>query len=136
MVFDVNCKLREEISLIDVHAAKPIVVGDGLDALDRQDFVAVRDGHGLNQPDTVGNYQTVGTGNFRTAAERAPDHSEEHEENQRDGEGADGEDQADLLAKEIGKNEPAKFHAAPPAITLSGEDLPSTRTPFTRWRVV
>src|SRR6266404_3190672 len=136
VVFNVNGKLREEIFLLDVHAAKPIVVGDGLDALNRQDFVAVRDGHGLNQPDPVGNYQTVGTGNFRTAAESALHHGEKHEENQRDGEGANGKDQTNLLAKEIGEDEPAKFHAAPPAMTVCGEALPSTRMPFSRCRVV
>src|SRR6266849_103897 len=136
VVFDVNGKLREEIFLIDVHAAKPIVVGDGLDPLDGQDCVAVCDGYGLNQPDPVGNYQTVGAGNFRASAESALHHGEEHEKNQRDGEGADGKDQTDFLAKEIGKDEPAEFHAAPPAITVCGEALPSTRTPFSRCRVV
>src|SRR6266403_114491 len=136
VVFNVNGKLREEIFLIDVYAAKPIVVGDGLDALNRQDFVAVRDGHGLNQPDAVGNYQAVGAGNFRAAAESAFHHGEKHKENQSDGEGANGKDQTNLLAKEIGENEPAKFHAAPPAITVCGEALPSTRTPFSRCRVV
>src|SRR6266404_2955363 len=136
VVFDVNGKLREEIFLLDVHAAEPIVVSDGLDALNRQDFVAVRDGHGLNQPDPVGNYQTVGAGNFRAAAESALHHGEKHEENQRDGEGANGKDQTNLLAKEIGEDEPAKFHAAPPAMTVCGEALPSTRMPFSRCRVV
>src|SRR6267378_5789750 len=136
VVFDVNCKLREEIFLLDVYAAEPIVVGDGLDARDGQDFVPVCDGHGLNQPDAVGNHQAVSTGNLRAAAESALHHGEKHKENQSDGEGADGEDQSDFLAKEIGKDEPAKFHAAPPAMTLCGEDLPSTRTPFSRWRVV
>src|SRR6266849_1389498 len=136
VVFDVNGKLREEIFLVDIYTAKPIVVGDGLNALDGQDFVAVRDGHGLNQPDSVGNDQTVGAGNFRAAAERALHHREKHEENQSDGERADGKDQTDFLAKEIGEDEPTKFHAAPPAITVCGEALPSTRTPFSRCRVV
>src|SRR5882724_4696505 len=36
VVFDVNGKLREEILLFDVHAAKPVVVGDGLHTRDRQ----------------------------------------------------------------------------------------------------
>src|SRR6266404_1554073 len=136
VVFNVNGKLREEIFLVDIYTAKPIVVGDGLNARDGQDFVAVRDGHGLNQPDAVGNDQTVGTGNFRAAAESALHHGEEHEKNQRNSEGADGQDQADLLAKEIGKDEPAEFHAAPPAITVCGEAFPSMRTPFSRCRVV
>src|SRR6267378_2125633 len=136
LVFGVNGKLRKEIFLFDVHTAKPVIVGDGLHARDRQDFVPVCDGHGLNQPDAVGNHQAVSAGNFRAAAESALHHSEKHKENQSDGERADGEDQSDFLAKEIGKDEPAKFHAAPPAMTLCGEDLPSTRTPFSRWRVV
>src|SRR5882724_5949286 len=136
VVFDVNGELREEIFLFDVHAAKPVVVGDGLHARDGQDFVPVGDGHGLNEPDAVGDHQAVSAGNLRAAAESASYHGEKHEKNQRDGEGADGEDQTDLLAKEIGEDEPAKFHAAPPAITVSGEALPSTRTPFSRCRVV
>src|SRR5712664_3009647 len=84
VVFDVNGKLREEIFLIDVHAAKPIIVSDGLDARDGQNFVAVRDGHRLNQPDAVGNHQAVGAGNLRTAAESTSYHGEKHEKNQRD----------------------------------------------------
>ena len=136
VVFDVNGKLREEIFLLDVYAAEPIVVGDGLDARDGQDFVPVCDGHGLNQPDAVGNHQAVGAGNLRAAAESALHHGEKHKENQSDGERADGKDQTDFLAKEIGEDEPAEFHAAPPAITVCGEALPSTRTPFSRCRVV
>src|SRR5712664_238415 len=136
VVFDVNGKLREEILLLDVHAAQPVVVGDGLHARDRQDLVPVCDGHGLNQPDAVGNHQAVSAGNLRAAAESALHHGEKHKENQSNGERADGKDQTDFLAKEIGEDEPAEFHAAPPAITVCGEALPSTRTPFSRCRVV
>src|SRR6266436_2908040 len=136
LIFRVDYKLRKEILLILINTAEPVIVRDGLDARNRKDFVAMGNRHQLRQTDAADDDQAVRAGDFRAAAEGALHHGKKREENQCDGKRSDGEDEPNLFAEEIGENQAAEFHAAPPARTACLDLPPSMSTPFSRCSVV
>ena len=79
-------------------------MGDGLDAGNAKDFVAIGERQRLNDGNAVDDHETVGTGDIGAAIESAAHDGEEREEKERDGEGADGQDEAKLFAEEVGEN--------------------------------
>ena len=56
LIFGVDHKLGEEVLLILIDAAEPIVVRKRLDALDGQNLVPIRERNGLNEPRPVDNH--------------------------------------------------------------------------------
>src|SRR5207247_2560219 len=73
---------------------------------------------------------------FRAAAEGALHHGKKREQDQSDCKRADRKHEANLLAEQIGEDQAAEFHAAPPAITGCLDFPPSMSTPFSRCSVV
>ncbi len=71
LIFDVDRKLREEILFVLIDAAEPVVVSDGFDAGDGEDFVAVGDGQRLNDGRAVDYHEAVCAGYFHAAAKGA-----------------------------------------------------------------
>src|SRR5262249_18457132 len=112
VIFHVDYKLGKEILLILVDAAEPVIVSDSLDARNSRDFVVVGDGHKVHQAHSVDHDQPVGAGNFDAAIKGAPHDGQKRKENQGDCKRPDGQNQANLFAKQICKNQPAEFHAA------------------------
>src|SRR5215467_9273642 len=133
--FRIDDELREKILLILIDPAEPVVVRDIAYAGDAQDLVPVGKRNQVDDRGAVDRDQAVGTGQLRVAEERAAHDGEKREQKQRHRERPDGQKQAHLLAKEVGKNQPAKLHATPPAMTFGcacSSLLPSTSTPFSR----
>src|SRR5205085_11929165 len=85
-----------------------------------------------NDGDAYDDHQTVGAGDVRAPPEGALYDREEREQKQRDREGADRENEPDFFAEEIGQNQAAEVHAAPPASAPWRSWLPSTSRPFSR----
>src|SRR5258707_7514130 len=84
----------------------------------------------------VNNPRAMITRQFGAAAERALDHRQEREKEQRHRKGTDRKNQANLLAKEIGEVQAVNFQAAPPAMTGCLDLPPSMSTPFSRCSVM
>src|SRR5258708_23005745 len=92
--------------------------------------------HSVNETRGVDDHEAVRSGEFRAAAEGALHHRKEREKEQRHRKRADGRNQTGFLAKEVGEDQSAVFHAAPPAITGCLDFPPSMSTPFSRCSVV
>ena len=118
LIFGVDDELWKEVPFILIDAAEPVIVRNGFDAGNGQDFVAVGDRQQLHKPSTANDDQAVRACNLFPAAESALHHCQKREKEQSDGEGADGQDQANFFAKQIGEDQAAEFHAAPPASTV------------------
>src|SRR5256886_9670975 len=106
-----DCDWSSDVCSSDL-ATEPMIVRDILYARNCADFVCVGNGHKVHQANPVDDHQPIGAGDFDAAIEGAPYDGQEREEDERDREGANGQNQADLFAEEVGENEPAESHAA------------------------
>ncbi len=68
LIFRVYHELWEEVFLILIDAAEPVVVGDGFDSWDAQDLITVRKGNRLDDGDAVDGHKAIRTGNIGAAA--------------------------------------------------------------------
>src|SRR6202007_622096 len=126
LIFRVNHELREEVLLVLIDAAKPVIVRDGLHSRNAQDLIAVREGKRLDDRNAVDDYETVRAGDMRSAAERPLHHRQESEEKQRYCKRSHRQNRAHFLAPQIRKYQVKKFHAMLPTRP------PSTSTPLLR----
>src|SRR5580704_10731202 len=108
LVLGIDGELREEVLLILVDAAEPIVVCYRDNTWDAQDFVSVVERQRLNDRRAIDDDEPVGTSDVGAAAERALDDREKRKQEERDGEGSDSQDQANLFAEEIREDESSK----------------------------
>src|SRR6185437_14434198 len=130
---NINGKLGEEISLILVHTTKPVGVRNPFHAGHATYLVHVGKRQGLDDGNTIDDYQAISACNLHTSAECCFYNSKEAKEHQRNRERADRERQPQLLAKQVGKHQSAELHRAPPE---KASNFPaSTRTPLSRWSV-
>src|SRR5208282_1589163 len=136
LIFRVDDELGEEVFLFDVGAAEPVVVSDGLDAGNAEDFVTVGEGKRIDDGSAVDDDEAVRAGHIGAAVEGVTHNGKKDEEKESYGEGADGEKEANLFAHQICPDDTGEFHATPPAATWWGNLEPSTRTPLSRCNVV
>src|SRR5215468_3010807 len=101
LILRIDDELREEVLLVDVGTAEPVVVRDSLDSRNAEDFVAVGKRDRIDDGSAVNDDEAIGAGEIG-AAEGVANHTQKGEEKQRDREGRDGEQQAHLLAKQVG----------------------------------
>src|SRR5215470_1259267 len=119
LILRVDYELRKEIFFVLIDPPEPVIVSDHLHARNTQDFVAIGQRQRIDDRGPIDNHQAICTSNIGSAAKRIAHHSEESEQEEGDGERADGQKEAELFAKEIGDDQAAEFHAAPPAATPS-----------------
>ena len=89
LVFNINGELGEEILLILVDAAEPIVMGDGFHAGDAKDLVAIGHRQRLDDSDFVDDIEAVHAGQIHALVKCAMDDYEKSKEEERNGERAD-----------------------------------------------
>lgn len=95
-----NCG-KKFFVLID--AAKPIVVSDSLDSRNALNLVAIG-GKRLNDRYAIDRDEAIRSCNISATIESSSNYSKERKEKERNGEGADGENQSKFLAKEVSEN--------------------------------
>src|SRR5579864_6061719 len=134
-VIDVHCELGKEIPFVLIDTAKPIGICEFLHAGNSPDLIRIRQRQGLDNGRAIDDHQTVGASNINAAAEREAYHCEHSKQKQCDGKRSNREDEAYLLAKQVGANQSQKFHRAPPLETVCRRSA-STSTPFSRCNVV
>ena len=116
--------LGEEIALVLVNAAEPGGVGDRLDPGKSKEPVPIGEWQGEDQGDRVDHVEPVGAGGAGAALKTHPESRQKTEQEERHQERADGQRRPDLLAAQIGPDQPEGLHA--PALTAS------IRTPLSR----
>ncbi len=124
LIFRVDHELGEEVFFFNIGPAKPVVVGDDLDAGNAEDLVAIGKRDEVDDRGAVDDDEAIRPGHIGAAVEGVAHDGKKGEQEQRDGERADGEEQANFLAKQIRPDDARKFHATPPAVTLCGDLRP------------
>src|SRR5262249_2814568 len=99
LILGVDRELREKVFLILIDAAKPVVVGHGLNTRNARNLVAIRKRNRLNDGDAINGDQAAGAGKLCATGESLLHNREKGEQKQRHREGPQGEKQADLLAE-------------------------------------
>src|ERR1700730_4195093 len=77
LIFDIDDKLWKKVFFVLIHTAKPIIVSDGFDIGDTQNFVAIGEGQRLHDGNAVDNDKAIGAGYVRATAKSVLDDSEE-----------------------------------------------------------
>src|SRR5258708_170814 len=101
LIFWINDELREEILLVLINAAKPIVVSNSFDALNAQYFVAIGERNGVDKTGAVDDYQAIRASQLGATAEGALYDGQEGEQKKRHGKRSDCQNQPHFLAKQI-----------------------------------
>lgn len=118
LIFWINHELRKKVSLVLINAAEPIIVSDLFDAGNPEDFVAISQWNGIDDGRPVDHHEAVRARNVGSAVKGIADDSKEDKEEQRHGKRTDRQQQANLFAKKIRKDNAREFHAAPPAVVI------------------
>src|SRR5208282_3101358 len=108
LVFRVDHELREKVLGILIYAAEPVVVRDVLYARNTQDLVPVRQRNRIDDRGAIDGDKAIRTHHVRSPTERIVHHSQQRKQKQRHRERTDGQNQASLLAKQIGQNQSAE----------------------------
>ena len=114
LVFGVDHELREKILVVLIHAAEPVIVGDRLHSGNAQDFVAIGKWNWIDDGGAVDDDQAVGAGDVRAAVKGSVNNAQERKQKQCHRKRSQRKHKSQFLAKQIGKNQAAEFHHAPP----------------------